>query len=270
MLDSDFDEFSDLLDGVSAMLSKGRYTPNAQSTALFFRSLERHSMDLVRAAFDAHIKDPKRGQYAPAPADILAHIEGMAANDGRPGTEEAWAMAMRASDESETVVWTEEMAMAWQVCQPVMAMGDEVGARMAFKESYARQVEDARKLMRPVSWSTSLGHDAKKRLSALTKAETLGLIGAGEALRLAPPEVGSDALTLLLESSVKRGPDVVDPDVIRERVAELKSKICPSGPDPMIAARQAAAIRERKAQINQAVHAYQSAGGSLPSIGGEA
>jgi hypothetical protein len=225
MREQDFPSFTQALDDVSALLSKGG-TQSPTAKAMYFRSLAAHPIEAVRAGFDAHIKDPQRGRFMPTPADVIAQIEGLVADDGRPGAEEAWAMACRADDESETVVWSDEMSQAFAVCQPLFAQGDHIGARMAFKESYNRQVEDARKIRRPVAWTTSLGHDPEKRFAALDKAERMGLLGAGEALRIAPPQAGGDALALLLESSQKReGPPIEDADIIRERVTALKEKL---------------------------------------------
>ena len=258
MLESDYDEFAELLEGVSSLLSRGKYVPNPTNTALFFRALARHSIEAVRAGFDAHIADAARGQYVPNPADILAQIEGRAAVDGRPDVEEAWALSIRAADEAETIVWTDEMAQAWQVCQPVMAAGDEVGARMAFKQSYARMVEDARRLRRPASWVTSLGHDATKRHAALVKAETMGLLSAGEVLRLAPPDdVAPNALTLLLEANEKRKDPITDPEVIRQRAAELKAMLVKPGHDATLAPLQRAAIETQKRAVQEMVDQYQ-------------
>ncbi|WP_374257647.1 hypothetical protein [Aquabacterium sp.] len=257
MLEQDYDEFAELLEGVSSLLSRGKYVPNPTNTALFFRALSRHPIEVVRSGFDAHVSDTVRGQYVPNPADILAQIEGLAAVDGRPGAEEAWAIACRAADESETVVWSEEMAQAWQMCQPVMQMGDEVGARMAFKESYARQVEDARRLRRPVSWSVSLGHDASKRHTALVKAETMGLLGAGEALRLAPPEEPEKTLTLLLESCVKRDREVTDSEEIKARAAALKSRLVRGMPDGTISTVERDGMNAVKAATAARVEAYE-------------
>lgn len=257
MREQDYDEFAELLEGVSSLLSRGKYVPNPTNTALFFRALSRHPIEAVRAGFDAHVADTVRGQYVPNPADILAQIEGLAAVDGRPGAEEAWAIACRAADESDTVVWSEEMAQAWQMCQPVMAMGDEVGARMAFKESYVRQVEDARRLRRPVSWSVSLGHDASKRHGALVKAETMGLLTAGEALRLAPPEAPEKTLTLLLESSVKRDREVTDPAEIKARAAALKSLLVRGVPDGTISTAERDRMKAVKAEVAARVEEYE-------------
>lgn len=252
MREDDFHRFAQALDDVSALLGKG-ITQSPTAKAMFFRALASHSIEAVLAGFDAHTKDPQRGRFMPMPADILAQIEGMVADDGRPGAEEAWALSMRASDESETLVWTDEMAQAWMVCQPVMQMGDEVGARMAFKESYNRQVEDARRARRAVAWTTSLGHDATKRHSALVKAETMGLLGADEALRIAPPEASSDAFALLLETSARRP----DGKTVRERIAALKAILTKPEPDYSNAVEQRAKVAERKAAIDEAVKAYQ-------------
>lgn len=261
MREEDMDEFSELLDGVCGLLSRGKYVPSPINTALFFRALARHSMDDVRAAFDAHIADTQRGQYVPSPADILAQIEGLAANDGRPGVEEAWGLCARACDESETIVWTEEMAQAWLVSREVMAMGDRVGARMAFKESYTRQVEDARRIRRPISWTVSMGKDPAKRLSALSKAETMGLLGVGEALRLAPPEAGSDAFALLLENAVKRE-EISDPAEIRRRAQELKDRLIkPVDHDPAPDVRAQERLQAAKLDASKKVADYLERGG---------
>ena len=259
MLENDFGEFAELLDGTSHLLSRGKYVPNERNTALFFRALGRHPMEVVRAAFEAHIADPQRGQYVPNPADILAQIEGRAAVDGRPGAEEAWALASRASDQTETIVWTQEMAQAWEVSRSVMEMGDEVGARMAFKESYNRHVDDARRLRVPVAWSTSIGHDPAKRSIALARAQTMGLIGGDEVARLSGPGEASVSLQFLLESSVKRNSQSIDdPEEIKRRAAELRERLVKKGPDPEIAVHQQAAIQRQKACIAAQVAAYQS------------
>lgn len=78
MTEADFDEFADMLDAVCSMLSRGTYTPNATAIALFFRSLEEYDLATVRAAFAAHVKDPRRGRYVPVPADIIAKIQMLA------------------------------------------------------------------------------------------------------------------------------------------------------------------------------------------------
>ena len=181
MAETDFAEFSELLDAVCGLLSRGAYTPNATNTALFFRAMARWPLADVRAAFDAHMADPQRGRFVPVPADLIAQIEARSGDDGRPGAEEAFAQALAAADEAETVVWTVETAEAWGVAQRVLATGDEVGGRMAFREVYLRLVAEARAVRRPVQWRAALGHDRNRHADALRKAADQGLISRAEA-----------------------------------------------------------------------------------------
>lgn len=171
----DFKEFTKVLDATCAMLSRDKYQPNQTAAAIFFNVVKAHDLATVKAAFAAHCADPQRGRFPPVPADILAQIEGAAENDGRPGAEEAWAACQPAADQSRTVVWTAEMAEAWGIAWPLLHNhGDEVGARMAFKEAYTRLLADARKQRRPIAWSATLGHDEAMRADALREAVTIG------------------------------------------------------------------------------------------------
>ena len=103
-------------------------------------------------------------------------------DDGRPGAEEAWAMMPM--DERQSVVWTQEMATAFGVCGPMLARGDKVGARMAFKERYAALVADARDAKRPVTWNASLGHDPRGREGVLAQAITMQRLAKNDAMAL--------------------------------------------------------------------------------------
>lgn len=117
-----------------------------------------------------------------AVADVVARIE-----DGRPGAEEAWAVAMRSMDEAETVVMTNEISEAIGVVQPILNAGDEVGARMAFKETYLRIVGDARDAGLAARWFPSLGTDVQRRSAALQDAANRGLLPHQHVAGLLPP-----------------------------------------------------------------------------------
>ena len=65
--------------------------------------------------------------------DILERMD-----DGRPGPEAAWAQVLWLKDERKSAVWCEEMRAAWAVALPLLDSGDEIAARMAFKETYSR------------------------------------------------------------------------------------------------------------------------------------
>lgn len=215
MRETDLPAFGQMLDAVCSLLSRGNYAPSAANTALWFRSLAEHDIDAVRAGFDAHVRDPQRGRFVPTPADVIAQISGFVADDGRPGAEEAWATALRGADESTSIVWSAEMAEAWGIARPVFAAGDEVGARMAFREAYERLVGDARRKREPVAWSASLGFDAEERERALSEAAARGRIAYNPQAQIEGPA------TPLLEMADR--PSV--PESARTALRQLAEKI---------------------------------------------
>lgn len=110
-------------------------------------------------------------------AEIISRID-----DGRPGPQEAWAMMPRS--EADTVVWTDEMAAAWGVAN--LLLSDEVAARMAFIETYQRDVTRARANQKPVNWFASLGWDQAGRESVIARAVEQGRLTAEHAKHLLP------------------------------------------------------------------------------------
>lgn len=184
MRKDDFPEFSTLLDDAYSFQTN-KLSANAK--AVFFRAMAPYSLPAIRAAINAHLLDPKVGKFAIQPADVIAQLQGMAGNDGRPGAEEAWAIALSSQDEAATVVWTQEIAEAFGICSTVLQAGDEVGARMAFKEAYQRLVAGARSNGQLAQWSASLGWDIERRTEVLTKAATGGLLPAPTVAALLPP-----------------------------------------------------------------------------------
>jgi hypothetical protein len=194
MTPDDSTAFGQLLDDTCALLSRGQYRPNETSTAMFFRALREFDMPTVRAAFNAHIRSSK---FPPTPAEILEAIHGAATADGRLGPEEAWALALTARDEADTVVWTDEIARSWNVARMVYAQGDEVGARMAFKESYARNVAEARAARRPLAWIAAEGFDTARRMDAVKQAAAMGRVALNGADILALPLPDRKSVPLL-------------------------------------------------------------------------
>lgn len=116
----------------------------------------------------------------PTLADIVARID-----DGRPGVEQAWAMLPK--NESDSVVWTAEMAEAHGIVRSMIG-ADPVAARMAFKESYLAAVAHAREEGRRVEWTPSLGHDKRGRDAAIREAIDKGRLSL-EYVREAFPEL---------------------------------------------------------------------------------
>ena len=101
---------------------------------------------------------------------LAAILQRVQAADGRPGKDEAWAIAMTTNDEFETVVLTDEIQLALAAAKPVLDAGDKVGARMAFISAYERLVGQAREDAKPVNWHVSVGFDASRRIQAVTRA----------------------------------------------------------------------------------------------------
>ena len=100
---------------------------------------------------------------------------------------EAWALALASMDESETVIWTEEIAQALGVASPILAEGDKVGARMAFLSAYERAVTLAKSEGRRPRWTPSLGTDPQRRQMVLAEAVAAGRLPAPRAEALLPP-----------------------------------------------------------------------------------
>lgn len=134
-------------------------------------------------------------------ADVLNRIADM---DGRPSSDEAWAMMPM--DEATSVVWTDEMAAAWGVALPMIG-SDMTAARMAFKRAYEKRVEEARQANVPPKWRASLGHDATAREHAVRQAVELGRLSAEQAVKLLPNlEISPQMLQLAREITGKALP----------------------------------------------------------------
>jgi hypothetical protein len=198
MRNSDFDAFSALLSDVWSL--KGQALSGG-AKAMWFRAMSAYPLEVVQGALDAHLSDPKRGQFLPMPADVVAQIDRIVANDGRPGAEEAWALALRSTDEGDTIVWTAEAAEAMGICAPILSAGDEVGARMAFKEAYTRLVDAARRERRVPKWTPSLGHDPERRDKAIAAAVSAGQLTHNEFAALPAPR-GAVALLAAPEQGI--------------------------------------------------------------------
>jgi hypothetical protein len=139
----------------------------------WFRILTPFQPSVITRAFSAYAVE--RPDHAPVPNSIAARCRLL---DGRPDENEAWAVALTTRGEQETVVWTEEMRDAFIACQPVLSAGDEIGARMAFKDAYARLVTAARSVNKPAAWVVSEGWDKGRKAAVLAKAQRDGLLPA--------------------------------------------------------------------------------------------
>lgn len=162
-------------------------------------------------------------------ADVVDRLQ---TTDGRPGADEAWATAMLAIDESETVVWTQEAAQAFEVARPLLEINDKTGARMAFRDAYDRITRQNRTSGEKARWIASLGWDADRRTTVLTAAVEAGRLGDSYARGLLPPPAPSaernNTLLALVSSNgilTNEAATAIERETARKRIAEIKSML---------------------------------------------
>jgi hypothetical protein len=177
MRSNDLPEFAKLLGDF--LMGYGKPRPDTDTTAFWFKALAPFSPATIGQAFAAYATE--RPDFAPVPNSIAARCRLL---DGRPDENEAWAIALSSRDERDSVMWTGEIQEAFNLCRPVFDSGDEIGARMAFKDAYARLVQAARINNRPAAWSISEGWDVERRQLVVARAVHAGLI-AGPPAHLA-------------------------------------------------------------------------------------
>lgn len=189
---------------------------------LMAEDLEPYGVEAVLAALTRVRRDCRKLTVA----DVIDRIS-MA--DGRPKPDEAWASALCALDESDTVVWTEETQQAFAVARPLLEINDKTGARMAFRDAYERLVDLARQKGLPAKWGVSLGWDKDRRATVLAIAVNTGKLPGDYARGLLPPAASRDAglavLSLVASNGVltDKASSAIDRENARRRIAEIKS-----------------------------------------------
>jgi hypothetical protein len=175
MIDSDYQTFSEAWTDAHEIMPGGKVlSPGAMT--MCFDAISRYPIDVVLLAIKRHVAT---GKFAPIPKDIIDILE---AGNNHVGADEAWAIVIESMDERTTVVMTQEMQEARAIAWSVWESGDEVGARMAFRDAYNRIIKTA-----PVPrWSVSLGFDVEGRVAAIGKAVELGRLTQEEAKRYLP------------------------------------------------------------------------------------
>lgn len=167
----------------------GKALPEAAMAKAWLSNLAPYPLRIIDAALSAYRDE--NGEFAPVPAGIAKRCKLL---DGRPGAEEAWAIALTSTNEVDTVVWTAECAEAFAICMPVLRSSGAISARKSFLEAYERLVGQARAEHRPTVWSASAGWDGNRRDQALLRATTAGLLSAPAAQPLLAGPGGSATL----------------------------------------------------------------------------
>ena len=189
------------------------------TAVLMVDDLSGYSLDQIGKALRA-CRQELKGRLALS--GIIQRISG-----AHPSPNEAWAIAIRARDEAATVVWTPEIKRAFFAgAYDLLREGDKIGARMAFIESYEREVSAARVSGTLPVWEASLGENKLACAAALRDAVERGLLRA-ESIEshllidyTAPPAVDVAGL-LEGKSSIPS----TAPAEIRERLKALKESI---------------------------------------------
>jgi len=191
-----------------------------QQVAMAFELLKPYPLAIVVEGIKAHCVDPVRGQFPPKPADIVAQIEKWAPQ--RISADEAWTMIPK--DESDTVVWTDEIAEAHAIAD---REDDRIASRMAFKAAYDRIVERNKSQNIFPKWIISEGWCAEKRSKAVSDALKLGRLKEQDIpSRLLESPQGS--IAGLLESH-----STFDPEKAKENLCKLKEILQKSQPAPV-------------------------------------
>lgn len=200
---------------------------------------------------------------------LAAVLERIEEQDGRPGADEAWAIALGALDEAETVVWTDEMAEAFAVARPVLEARDKVGARVAFRDAYERLVREGRESGKGCKWVASIGHDATRREAALIQAVQRGRVAAASVAHLLPAPAGDTPVgAALLEgkpqalleapnlTEIERETNLRGLAVLRAHLAELdRAGEAQRIAQEALAREHGEQMRQRKAEVMERVDA---------------
>lgn len=177
---------------------------------IYWTALQGYPLAEVQRAIERHVQDAEAGRFFPKPADLIRQLRPRAGDDDHPDPDEAWGLLVRLiADERETGVLTDEMRAGWQACQPILALGDEVGARRCFLTVYARHVEDARRHGQRARWTVTLGTCPQLRAQRLTEAVQARRLSRAQltALLPGPAPASLDQVAGLLE-----GPDASIPE----------------------------------------------------------
>lgn len=218
------DDIAELAMAICATAEAMGQTISAAGAKLIAEDLSAHEPEVIVAALRACRREPS-GRLSLGM--VLKHIH---AADGRPGKDEAWSIALAASDEYETVVLTAEIRQAMIASTPILEANDKIGARMAFMSAYERLVSFARAEDRPAVWEVSLGFDAGRRVTAIESAVRAQLISQDRGakyladLRIAPTTEDGQAIAGLLTGEVRPQASAH----VREKLGEVRSILAAS------------------------------------------
>lgn len=214
------DQQAELAMAICATAETLGQTLSAAAAELMAKDLAEYTVEVIAAALQGCRRE-LAGKLT-----LAAVLQRIHAEDGRPGRDEAWSIALQAGDERDTVVLTGEILAALQVARPLLDARDKVGARMAFLNAYDRLVAEARRDAKPAKWEVSIGFDPQLRARAIEQARDMKRLPAPEADRLLlqhtqeSPTGNGQAIAGLLTGSV----GAPDPEV-RQKLRAIKDEL---------------------------------------------
>lgn len=157
----------------------------------------------------------------PTISDIISRID-----DGRPGVEEAWGMIPK--DEYSSVIWTEEMAIAYSAAAPLIQQ-DHIAARLAFKEKYEKLITEAKANGSRAKWSASFGFDRNHRETVVFEAISKNRISVSDARKILPELEMSPKFAVLEDKqertiSIEKKTNIAEPTKLSNLLPSLISK----------------------------------------------
>jgi hypothetical protein len=177
--------------------------PSTQRLLVYAEDLADIPQERLASAFQRARREYDYPKLPPV-AFIRRMAGARAQTDGRPGPEEAWARMPKGERmEHDSIVWCEEERAAYSACRSLLLDGDQIGARMAFKERYERELAEARSQRRPIRWMMSAGYDLGHRLETLALAVQAKRMTLESALNFVPGERQNDFAQLLPPADAK-------------------------------------------------------------------
>lgn len=140
---------------------------------LYWLALADFSVTDVESAIREHMTTSPYPRL-PLISEITASIGRANPGVAFPGGDEAWAICVRTFDEYDSIAVLDEIMQARSECDPIMRMGDEVGARMAFLQVYARLVTAARMAGKRPRWWVTRGFDNERYEQCVRSAVASG------------------------------------------------------------------------------------------------
>lgn len=188
-------EFNKILFGLFEIYDK-EATPS--KIKIYWSTLGHYPIEHIRLVTNAWVR---KNRFMPKPADLIKLLGGHL----HLSADEAWAIAVMACDETNTIVWTQEIASAWSLAKVVYNQGDKIGSRRTFIETYERLLDRSVISDNPFQIMVSMGTDKQKRNDALSLAVNRGLLSVEAANSYYVPDENSLSLLKLKASDLLNG-----------------------------------------------------------------